>query len=126
MANPVFFQRLVTKDNLPPGAEAASLALAIVAAAKVATWEDLEQCDTPPPALGKLVVSPRQARVLAEHADIVRQVSNASPRRSVSVCSECGQWMVTVGPTRGPCKTTPGCTGTLVYAVAAVREKTHD
>lgn len=109
----------------PPLAQAVSLALSVIKAAKATTWEEVPAIDT---ASTPVIVSPAglhinlslaQADLIAEHAAHFVLISTAAPIMTLAVCPDCDGWTVVAGAGPTKCKTKLGCEGKPVKASAA-------
>lgn len=117
--------RLKTKLSAPPLAQAASLALGLMRAAKVTRWADIGNVM---PAMVEL--SDDEYGLILEHFEILsflrlpsRLDDGTSTRTvTVAVCPTCGEWvLVSTGPVPGRCEITRGCTGRPVKASVATK-----
>lgn len=113
--NPV---RLVTTMTGPPAAVAASIALAVMSAAKARTWSQTQ------PLPGHIRLSPDQADALDRSANMLtylRGRTSEGPAVTVAVCPECRRWLLVAG-SGSPgkkCGLALRCPGVPVKVVAA-------
>lgn len=121
--------RLILADELPPAAQAASMAITLCKAAKVDTFTELEEKvkagdEKVLAALSSIKLSPEQVDIIAQNMFAVRAVGANPPMRTVVVCHECNAVLVVSGgaaPKR--CTLTRNCTGTTSRASAAARRE---
>lgn len=109
----------------PRLAQAVSLALAVMKAAKTETWETTPHLDHDPTpvitaANGLHVnLSVSQADLIAEFEDHFVVISPVSPVLSLAVCPNCQGFTMVSGTAPTKCKTTLGCEGKPVKAAIA-------
>jgi len=124
--------RLIVADDLPPAAQAASLAISLCKAAKVDTFTELEEKvrsgdEKVLAALASIRLTPEQVDLISQNMFAVRAVGAKPPMRTVVVCHDCNAVLVmSGGATPKKCTLTRNCTGVTSRASAAVRRELVD
>ncbi len=107
----------------PPVAQAVSIALAVMRAARVRSWSDM---DALPP---DIAISSDESTLLSQHADVLaclRLTEKWASAASVAVCPDCGRWILAGRTPIGQrCRMTAGCTG-KPHKVAPARKAKPD
>ena len=106
--------------DAPPLAQAASLALALLRAAKIPTWTEL--VDDPAP-LAAVSVSPEQLVLLNTHAGSLTSLRVGPPMVTLAVCPVCSRFTIVSGQAATTCPLTLGCNGRPQRASTAARLK---
>jgi hypothetical protein len=107
-------------DAASPLMQAASLALALLRAAKVAAWCELV---AEPDRLAGVHVSSEQLDLLNTHREALGWLQVGPPLVTVAVCPDCSRITIVTGTPATTCPMTLGCNGKPVRAAAAVRWK---
>ena len=109
-----------TDPDAPELAQAASLGLAMLRAAKTATWAELV---ADPSRLAGLTFSPAQLALVNAHGGELTFVRVGPPLVTLAVCPVCGSFTVVAGAPATTCPLTLGCPGTPARAPIATRTK---
>lgn len=124
---------LEVDPRLPAPAQAASLALVILAKTKTSSWDELESGlltgdEATRSAMELIDLTEDQYQVLVSHPLAVRLVSPAPPVRSVAICGECDEFFALAGNPPSGCAMTMGCEGkpAKVRAAAATKVSVDD
>ncbi len=132
---------LATDQGLPPLAEAASLLLAILRAARVDSLADLTVHDEGAPAIvvpWDIALTDHQRDLLREHQQVLALMRRSVPQTkdpatkqvtapgikpvTLAVCDECDGWLLISTPSApASCTMTFGCAGKPVKASAAAK-----
>lgn len=110
------------EENIDDKTWAASLALGILKAYGVDSWEDLEA--NPPLSakraknISEMFLSENDKQILLANPLIVRSVRAKTPLLSVAVCNKCGEIMIG-GSKSNKCLLTPNCDGVTIRAKTA-------
>lgn len=110
--------------GLPPLAQAVSLALTVLRLARQPTWDALVAAlvgEDPATlkAMSALHLAGAQRELLDTHAAAIRLVATTSPRRTIALCSQCGEHIVLTGTAPSSCTMTLRCEGTYVKVAPA-------
>ena len=100
--------------TLPPIAQAANLALLILARTRRSTWAKLA---ADPAAYAEITITPAQQELLDTHLDVISLLATA-PARTLYACPTCDRWAL-IEPKAAPparCNLTLGCEGRPVKA----------
>lgn len=119
---------ITVDDSLPPVAQAASLALVLLRKVGAANMGEfgrrvLASDKRTITALGRIVLTGPQQGLLAQHSQACALVSPGPPRRTIAVCSACGQYLVAAGSAPSRCALTLGCAGTYTKVQPAKAEQ---
>ncbi|HEY8717245.1 hypothetical protein [Pengzhenrongella sp.] len=106
--------------DAPPLTQAASLALALLRAAKIRTWAELVVDPAP---LAAVSVTPEQMALLNTHAGALTTLRVGPPMVTLAVCPECSRFTIVSGQAATSCPLTLGCTGKPQRASTAARLK---
>lgn len=109
-----------TTPEGPPLVQAASLALALLRAAKTPTWVQL--CANPE-RLSKVDVDPDQLELMNAHAGPLGLLRATSPALTLAVCPACGLYTAVNSSAPSSCPLTLGCPGKPVRVTAAAKPK---
>lgn len=110
-------KRFIVDNTLPPAGQAASLALAVLAVAKVRTWADMTQWPD------NAVLTPGQPELLRRFPGVYTRVASAigGPRVGIIICGTCYRWMLHAGngAAGASCAMTLDCPGKPVRVLPA-------
>jgi len=119
---------ITVDDSLPPVAQAASLALVLLRKVGATDMGEFGRrvlaSDKPViTSLGRIVLSEHQQELLRDHSGACALVSPGPPRRTIAVCSGCGQYLVVAGSVPSRCALSLGCQGTYAKVAPAKAEQ---
>lgn len=103
-------------ENAPPVAQAAQIALVIMAITRKPDWNAVvadTDCQ-----LDKVELTSEQQRLLEQHREVLPYLTRGGVLRTLFACPSCGRYVFTAGAGTAParCTMTLGCTGAPVKA----------
>src|SRR5699024_619347 len=119
---------ITVDDALPAVAQAASLALVLLRKVGAGDMGEfgrrvLASDKRTITSLGHIMLTGQQQELLADHSRACALVSPGPPRRTIAVCSWCGQYLLVAGSVPSRCALTLGREGTYAKVAPAKAER---